>query len=329
MIPNEKLPVVERALMAAFHTTTIDEIQRPAGGLSTALVFRIVVRGTPYFLRIILRADAQWDPVRHFACMQAAADAGIAPRIHYASLEDLILITDFVTAGPYPADIAARIARTTRILHALPPFKKTIHYFNVMDGMVRRFQTAGLLPEDLTADFFRHYDEVSRVYPRSEAGFVSSHNDLKPQNILFDGERIQLVDWEAAFLNDPYVDLAIAANFFVPDNDAELAFLAEYLGAAPTSYQHARFYLMRQAMHAFYASFLLLSVAPSISIEPTLDAPAFRDFHNQLISGEIPLTTPREKEHFAKVHLNQFLLNTASPHFHASLAACQQPCAEA
>lgn len=322
MIPSEKMTAVDRALQQAFSTTTIEDIQKPTGGLSTALVFRIVVRGTPYLLRIIMRADAQWDPVRHFATMQSAASAGIAPRIHYASVEDLILITDFVTTQPYPHDIALRVARTIRTLQSLPPFPRPnmLNYFNAMDNFVSRFHSAKLLPEDLTADFFRRYDEIARVYPRDDANYVSSHNDLKPQNLLFDGARIQLVDWEAAFLNDRWVDLAIAANFFVLDEAAELAYLTEYLGQPPTEYQRSRFYLMRQALHAFYASFLLLMVAPSISIQPDLAAPDFRDFHNQLISGQTALTTPKEKEQYAKVHLNQFFQNTRSPRFDEALA---------
>lgn len=319
MIPREKMPAVNRALQRAFKTTAIEDIERPEGGLSTALVFRIVVRGTPYLLRIMMRADQRWDPSRHFAAMEAAAKAGIAPHIHYASTEDLILITDFVTARPYPADMALRMARSIRILHALPSFPKTIHYFSVMDGLVRRFRAARLLPENLTAEFFRIYDEVARVYPRSELGYVSSHNDLKAQNVLFDGERIYFVDWEAAFLNDPYVDLSIAANFFLSDG-AEGAYLTEYLGAAPTGQEIARFYLMRQSMHAFYASFLLLSIAPEMTIQPDLGAPAFAQFHKQLISGAVRLATPQEKEQFAKVHINQFLENAKSPGFTESLS---------
>lgn len=319
MIPEEKMPAVHRALQQAFKTHAIEDIQRPQGGLSTALVFRIVVRGRPYFLRIMMRADERWDPARHFAAMEAAAAAGLAPHIHYASVEDLILITDFVMARPFPADIGLRVARNIRALHALPPFAKTIHYFTVMDGLVGRFQAARLLPEDLTAEFFRIYDQVARVYPRHETGYVSSHNDLKAQNVLFDGERIYFVDWEAAFLNDPYVDLSIAANFFLPDG-AEGAYLAAYFGRAATGQELARFYLMRQAMHAFYASFLLLSIAPATTIQPNLGAPAFRRFHSQLISGEVSLTTPQEKEQFGKVHLNRLLEHGQSARFAEALA---------
>jgi thiamine kinase-like enzyme len=36
---------------------------------------------------------------------------------------------------------------------------------------------------------------------------VSCHSDPKPENILFDGQRVWLVDWHAAIVNDRYFDL--------------------------------------------------------------------------------------------------------------------------
>jgi thiamine kinase-like enzyme len=54
--------------------------------------------------------------------------------------------------------------------------------------------------EDLRP-LFRRYAAVTKVYPRND-DLVASHNDVKPENIVFDGDRVWLVDWEVAFLND-------------------------------------------------------------------------------------------------------------------------------
>ena len=35
-----------------------------------------------------------------------------------------------------------------------------------------------------------------------------------PSNILFDGERLWLIDWESAYRNDPLVDVAIVSDSF-------------------------------------------------------------------------------------------------------------------
>ena len=50
---------------------------------------------------------------------------------------------------------------------------------------------------------------------------------------FIDGDRIWLVDWEAAFLNDRYADLAVVANLFVHSEEDEQVFLQEYLGRPP------------------------------------------------------------------------------------------------
>ena len=71
MIPEEKSAAVNRGLQEAFGVTEFDDIRMLKNGMTSALVFRIVVRGTPYLLRIIMRTDSTTD--RHFACMRAAA----------------------------------------------------------------------------------------------------------------------------------------------------------------------------------------------------------------------------------------------------------------
>ena len=56
---------------------------------------------------------------------------------------------------------------------------------------------------------------------------------FKPDNMLFDGSRLWLVDWEAAFQNDRYADLAVAANMLVANETEERIYLQEYFGAPP------------------------------------------------------------------------------------------------
>jgi aminoglycoside phosphotransferase (APT) family kinase protein len=324
VIPNEHAPAVTRALQAAFNTDHYDEIHQPTGGLSTALVYRIVVKGRPYLLRIISK-QAWGDPSREFAAMQAGSDAGIAPRIHYSSLEDRLILTDFIATQRYPADMALHMAGVLRTLHALPPFPPPARgdYLTTMDGFVRRFQAANLLPESIAAEIFPRYDEILAAYRALPPDQVSCHNDVKPQNTLFDGTRVWLVDWEAAFLNDRYVDLAIVANFFVPDEAAEQAYLAAYFGEPAGPHRTARFCLMRHLLHMFYPALIAVlqsatgTTIPQLSID---DAPDFDTFHRSLISGEISLTTPAEKLEYARVHLARLHHNLNSPRLAESLA---------
>jgi thiamine kinase-like enzyme len=323
MIPETKTAAVARALRESLGVGEFEDIRTLTAGLSTALVFRIVVRGCPYLLRIITRTDAMNDPTRQFACMRSAAAARLAPRVWYTSTEDRISITDFVEARPFPTTEAlALLPLTLKRLHALPPFPRMIvyrDYFDALDGYIRKFQDARILPASETYELFQLYARVQSVYPRHEAEMVSSHNDLKPENILFDGNRVWLVDWEAAFLNDRYTDLAVAANFVVTNDAEEEIYLRTYFGEAVSEYRLARFYLMRQALHMFYAMIFLLLGSSGKPIELNAKAPEFRDFHNGIWAGEISLASAETKLRYGLVHMNQVLRNMRAARFQEAL----------
>lgn len=315
MIPEDKKSAVERALQTAFGVTAFESIREMTAGLSSALIFRIEVLGKAYLLRIITRTDAMADPTKHFACMQAGSEAGLAPRVWYASVEDRISITDFIEAKPFPMNEAkVLLSGMIRRLHALPPFPFRINYLDVMDGLVTRFKNAKMLPESDTAGMFKQYERIKSVYPRNNEDLVACHNDLKPDNIIFDGERAWFVDWESAFLNNRYSELAMVANFVVKNDDDEKEYLGIYFGGEVTEYQRARFFLMRQLMHVFYtASFFMF--ATGVPIDMDAARPGFRELHDQLWTGAISMAPDANKHLYARVHLEQFLQNVQLQRF--------------
>jgi aminoglycoside phosphotransferase (APT) family kinase protein len=327
MIPAAKQPAVARALKDAFGVTEFEDIRMMTAGLSPALVFRVVLRGCPYLLRIVTNTDATAGPGRgdqthHFACMRLAAEAGIGPRVWYTSTEDRVSITDFVDARPLSAEEAfVRLPATLRTLHALPPFPKAKagNYFDMVDRFIARL--AKSLPESLTWELSELYSRVARVYPRhDESDWVSCHNDLKPENILFDGDRVWLVDWEAAFLNDRYVDLAVVANFVVNSEADEQLYLQKYFGESAGEYRLARFFLMRQVMHIFYAMvFLSLAAAAGTAVDASLGAPDFGSFHRRILAGEMSLADADAKLQYGLVHLKQIQQNVRTARFQDAL----------
>jgi len=317
MIPETKQPIVKRALNEAFGVNEFEELQPLTGGLSSALAFKIIVKKNPYLLKL-MRTEVISDSKNEFACIQAGAEAGIAPRIWYASVEDRIMITDFVEAKPFPEDMLPLIVPTLRTLHSLPPFPKPLMgtYIDAANGFVSRFQAAKLLPESETDELFRLYADVQTVYPRDDFNLVASHNDLKPQNMRFDGNRIWLVDWESAFLNDRYVDLAIVANFFIKDEAHEEAYLNAYFGEPAGEYRRARFYLMRQTLSMFYAALLLMEASRAgLSIDTNISTPDFREYHQHLISDKIDMMTAEAKLQYGMIHLREALRNMRTSRF--------------
>ena len=60
-----------------------------------------------------------------------------------------------------------------------------------------------------------------------ESETVLCHNDLNPKNVLF-SDRIRLIDWEYASLNDKYFDLASVSVEFALSAEEEAHFLSTY-----------------------------------------------------------------------------------------------------
>ncbi|MFS8602556.1 phosphotransferase [Priestia megaterium] len=319
MIPETKLLAVKQALQKTFGVSELEDISKLTAGLSSALVFRIVVQGKSYLLRIITRTDEMSDPTNQFACMKVAAEAGIAPRIWYLSIEDRISITDFIESQPFPLDEAkTKVPELMHRLHMLPNFQKPIMQGSALDGFIEKFHAANIISNNQTKELFQQYGRVKKVYPRNE-DVVSCHNDLKPENILFDGEQVWLIDWEAAFLNDRYADLAVVANFVVKNDEDELEYLENYFKEPATDYQRARFFLMRQETHMFYFVVFMLFGAKGQKVDANMERANFRAFHDRIWRGEIDLHSDEAKVQYALVHMDQMLKNIRTERFENSL----------
>jgi aminoglycoside phosphotransferase (APT) family kinase protein len=331
MIPDDKLAAVNRALQTAFGTAEFGDVRDLSAGVTMTRVFRIAVRGNPYILRVCTRKDGHNEPGRQFTCMKIAAEAGIAPRVHYTNLEDRISIIDYVERRSLPASAAAApLASTLRALHALAPFPSLTNDFDtaptfllrptkLRDGVFQRFRDGKILPQSELDQLFCLHERVSAIYPVPDSGLVSSHNDLKPLNILFDGAALCFIDWEAAFLNDPYNDLAVMANYVVTSPAEEDLYLRTYWGEAPGEYRLARFYVMRQLVHMFYALAYTTTGAQGKPIDPNAPVPAFRDIHDRVWSGAENLECGESKIQFARAHLKQLFENAQTARFEEAL----------
>ena len=318
MIPQEKSAAVTRGLHEAFGVTEFEDI-RMIKDLASSMVYRIVVRGSPFLLKISMRTS---DPGRHYSCMKAAAEAGLAPRVWYSSEEDRVSIEDFVETAPLTvADALVRIPAVLRKLHALPPFPGVPNHINTsctfvmhkgsaVDGFFQAFQRANIVGKGDTEELLARYAQLAAVYPHHDPDIVSSHNDLfKPDNILFDGDRVWLVDWEAAFGNDRYADLAVVANLVVDNEAEERVYLHEYFGGPPDDYQQARFFLMQQVAHMFYAMAFLLMGSSGAPIDWSEPVPEFRDFHRRFWAGEVNLQDKHVKTVYGRVHWERLWRN--------------------
>lgn len=330
-IPTARRAAVDRALMGAFGTTELDAATLMTGGLSGAGLYRIRVGGIGYVLRIEPPAHAFGDPARSFVCMVTAAEAFLAPRVRYADPADGVAIMDLVAqrslALDYPGDgraLIVELAQAVRILHATPAFPPLVDYMVGMGMVIGQHLESDLLAPSVTEAVLARYAELAAVYRTAESDRVSSHNDLNPGNVLYDGKRLWLVDWAASFLADRYVDLATVAGWFTTDAAGEALLLTTYFGAAPNREQRARFHLMRQVNHVFYGMIMLNGAAaerPGVRLpDRDLSGPSLAELARRLSTGEFGLQTWDDRVTYGKARLAAALEGMSGPDFNQAMA---------
>ena len=230
-------------------TTTITKMD---GGLSGAGVYRVEAAGGLFVLKLSVPDEplAAWR--RTLRIRRLAAAAGVAPPVVHVDETRRAVVSAFVVDRSFPAvyhdprthDAAlAQLGRTVRRVHDLPLSPDD----EAKDPLELLAATWSALGTDFAVPAFVR-DAVSRVLtepaPVRERASVLSHNDVNPSNLVYDGENLLLLDWEAAGPNDPFYDLATVSLFLRMDAGRCAKLLAAYddapVAALPAGFEYNR-----------------------------------------------------------------------------------------
>jgi hypothetical protein len=106
-LPATRRDIACAATAAVLGSTDIVKVRPVTGGVSGAVVLLIESSGR----RFVLRIEGTPSPLRNphqYVSMRIAAEAGIAPRIHYLNADDRVVMMDFIEDRPSKAIQAAR-----------------------------------------------------------------------------------------------------------------------------------------------------------------------------------------------------------------------------
>lgn len=211
--------------------TEITEIE---AGLSGAGVFRVDAGGKAYILKVTHDELEPWR--KKLALLRLASDAGVAPRIVHADEAQRAIISELVVdQGLQPllakGGVIPALASMLRRLHDVPLPADTPAMQPL--AMVHALWTGPLAGFPVPAFVTQAVERVLSEEAPPAGSLVLTHGDVNPTNLVFDGERLVLVDWDAAGANDPYYDLAAASVFLRLDESQRDELLAAY-GAPPS-----------------------------------------------------------------------------------------------
>ena len=314
------------ALVAAFGSAPIGAISLVMGGATSASVFRVEVGGRRYLLRL----EGAPSPLRNphqYISMRIAAEAGIAPGIHYIDETARVAVIDFIERQPLnaypggPRALAKALGELLSRLQATPVFPSFVNYPDIVVRLFAHVRRTGLFAAGLLDAHVQRLELLREAYDAETTRLVSSHNDPVPSNILFDGERLWLIDWESAYRNDPLIDVAIVLDSLARSPELEQILLPAWLGRAPDEALRARLELIRALTRLYYAGVLLSASAAAGRARPDTDlsAPTVAEFRQAIREGRLEPGAPQTKHILGKMFLASFFTGVAPPGFEAAV----------
>lgn len=256
-----------------------------AGGLSNRNLAVTDADGRRYVARVTGgdRPEHGIVRARETEASLAAAAAGIGPPVLYAEPGVLVVARipgRALTPRRVRADAALlrRVAALLRRAHAeVAPHLRgaagAFWPFQVLRDYLARLAEAGRLPP-AEAAWPGLVDALERA--AGPAPMVFAHNDLMPGNVIDDGRRLWLIDWEFAGFGAALFDLAgVAVNNALPA-PARRALLATYVGRPPGAGLRRRFAAFRLAAAMRE---VLWGRVQSASARPGFDAGRYADRH--------------------------------------------------
>lgn len=213
---------------------------------------RADVDGESFVVRLPGRDTALLGIDRHaeHAAARAAAAAGVGPEV-VAFVEPFgALVTRWVEGAHIPEEelrdpaVLGPVVEAVRTFHGCGPIPSTFPVFRIVERYRDVASERGVVIPPA-------YDETHAIASRIEAAFDAEpaparacHDDLLNANMLRDGDRVWLVDFEYAGMGDPYFDLANLAVNNGLDDPAQELLLDRYFGEV-TDARRARLGLMR------------------------------------------------------------------------------------
>jgi len=325
-LPDAHRETARSVLSAAFGSVPIGAITPITGGATSASVFQVEVGNRRYLLRM----EGQPSPLRNphqYLSMRIAAEAGIAPEIHYIDEAARVAVIDFIEQRPLkaypggPRALAQALGELLSRVQAAPVFPIFVNYPDIVARLFAHVRRTGLFAAGLLDAHVERLERLSEAYDAGATRLVSSHNDPVPNNILFDGKRLWLIGWESAYRNDPLVDVAIVLDHLARSPELEGVLLQAWIGRAPDEAVRIRLELIRALTRLYYAGVLLSASAAAswVTGDTDLSAPTVAEFQQAIRAGRLKPGAPQTKHILGKMLLASFLSGVAPPGFDAAV----------
>ena len=203
--------------------------------------YRVVVDGTPYFVRVPGAATELLavDRANELFNTRAASESGVGAAVVATDAETGAFALEWIDGRTmsneaFAADPFApqRIAASLRQLHAGPRFRDDFDMFRLTEFYLRVVDERSIrIPDGYRADLPK-VALIEAALAAHPLPTVPCHNDLLAENYIRQGELLRIVDYEYSGNNDPTFELGNTAQELGFDTARQEALCAAYFGEA-------------------------------------------------------------------------------------------------
>ena len=215
-------------------------VARPLSGGLTNTNYRVVVEGTPYFVRVpgakteLLAVDRR-NEVHN---SKAAAEAGVGPRVLYHLPEYDVMVLEFIVGETMSNQklqapgMPERIARSLKMLHAGPRFLTDFNMFRLTEFYLNICKEYAVTIPDRYPQRMPAVTKIEEALSVHPLPTVPCNNDLLAENYIDDGQLLRLIDYEYSGNNDPCFELGNTCQELGYDETRIRELCAAYYGGA-------------------------------------------------------------------------------------------------
>jgi len=181
------------------------------------------------------------DRAAERAATAAAAAAGVGPAVVAYRESPPCLVTAFIPGLPVTAEglrepgALADVAAALRAVHAGAGLPSQFDALAVVEGYHATARERGAAIPPAYHDVIGGARRIRAALQGPEHLPVPCHNDLLTANLIDDGVRVRIVDWEYAGMGDVFFDLANFSINHAFDHQARMALLEAYFGEVRAS----------------------------------------------------------------------------------------------
>lgn len=167
--------------------------------------------------------DKMINRVQEYAVYQEIGPKGICDPVCYMSKEKGYKITEFLEgARNCDADNEEDVKACMKYLRSVHEQKlKVNHTFDLFE-QIEKYEQYRNGEKSIYRDYEKTKEkmyELKFYVDQQEKEYTLTHIDAVPDNFLFVGNRIYLIDWEYSGMQDPHVDIAMFAIYAMYDKE--------------------------------------------------------------------------------------------------------------